>query len=230
VGIATALAAEGTNLMLNGFADDATIETARSSLAREHRVDVCYSSADLRSRDQIRTMIADAEAAFGSIDVLVNNAGVQHLAPVEDFPASKWDEIIAVNLTAAFETISAALPGMKRRGRGRIINIASAHGLVASPNKAAYVAAKHGLVGLTKAVALETAEHGITVNSICPGYVQTPLTEGQPGVAEVMKRVQPLARFVAIEEVAALAVYLAGDAAASITGSTLTIDGGWTAQ
>ncbi len=175
-------------------------------------------------------MIADAEAAFGSIDVLVNNAGVQHLAPVEDFPASKWDEIIAVNLTAAFETISAALPGMKRRGRGRIINIASAHGLVASPNKAAYVAAKHGLVGLTKAVALETAEHGITVNSICPGYVQTPLTEGQPGVAEVMKRVQPLARFVAIEEVAALAVYLAGDAAASITGSTLTIDGGWTAQ
>ena len=243
LGIAQALAAGGANVILNGFGEAAAIEHARSMLAAEHRVAVRYDGADLSKRDDIERMIERAVGEFGAIDVLVNNAGVQHVAPIEEFPVDKWDAILALNLTASFHTIRLALPAMKRRKWGRIIQVASAHALVASPFKSAYVAAKHGIAGLTKTVALEVAEHGITANAICPGYVWTPLVEKQVpetararGISEaevvqnVLLAAQPTRAFVQVGEVGALAAFLASDAAASITGTVLPIDGGWTAH
>jgi len=243
LGIAEALAKQGANIVLNGFGERSEIERLRARLAEKHHIDVQYDGADMSKPDAIEAMMKTALARFGALDVVVNNAGIQHVAPVEEFPVDKWNAIIAINLSAAFHTTRLALPAMKKKGWGRIVNIASAHALVASPFKAAYVSAKHGLAGLTKTVALEAAEHGITVNAICPGYVWTPLVEKQiPDTAkargmtedevkrDVLLAAQPTKRFVAVEEVAGLAVFLAGDAAASITGALLSIDGGWTAQ
>lgn len=243
LGIARALAEAGASVMLNGLGNAAAIERDRAAIEHEHGVRALHSTADMTRPADIRAMIAAAEEAFGKVDILVNNAGIQHVSPVDQFPDEKWDEIIAINLSAAFHAIKAALPGMKSRGAGRIVNIASVHALVASPYKTAYVAAKHGLAGLTKAAALEVAEQGITVNAIGPGYVMTPLVEGQipdtaraRGISEeavrrdVLLAAQPNRRFIRIEEVAALTVYLCSDSAASITGSLLSIDGGWTAQ
>jgi len=241
--IARALAAEGVNVVLNGFGPADEIKSVRARLEREHGVRVAYSGADMLHPGQIQAMVAEAAQSFGSVDLLVNNAGIQHVAPVDEFPPEKWDAILAVNLSSAFHTIRAALPAMKAKGWGRIVNIASAHGLVASPFKSAYVAAKHGLVGLTKTVALETAGKGITCNAICPGYVLTPLVEKQIDdqakaydiardevIAKVILERQPSKAFVRVEEVSALAVFLCSEAAASITGASLSIDGGWTAQ
>ena len=241
--IARALAAEGANVVLNGFGPADEIQSVRSRLEREHGVRVAYSGADMLHPGQIQAMVAEAAQIFGSLDLLVNNAGIQHVAPVDEFPTEKWDAILAVNLSSAFHTIRAALPAMKAKGWGRIVNIASAHGLVASPFKSAYVAAKHGLVGLTKTVALETAGKGITCNAICPGYVLTPLVEKQiedqakahdiardEVIAKVILERQPSKAFVRVEEVSALAVFLCSEAAASITGASLSVDGGWTAQ
>jgi 3-hydroxybutyrate dehydrogenase len=241
--VAEALAARKANLVLNGFGDAQQIEGLRARLAREHGVRVVYSAADMASPAEIRTMVEDAERTNGAVDILVNNAGIQHVAPVDEFPPEKWDAILAVNLSSAFHTIRCALPGMKQRGWGRIVNIASAHGLVASPFKSAYIAAKHGLVGLTKTVALETVRQGITCNAICPGYVLTPLVEKQIDDQarvhaiprqEVIERVilerQPSKQFVKVQEVAQLALFLCGDGAASITGAAISIDGGWVAQ
>lgn len=243
LGIARALAAEGCHILLNGFGEPKEIEALRAGLEAEYGVRVGYSAADMSRPEHVSAMVDDAIATFGSVDILVNNAGIQHVAPVDEFPPEKWEAILAVNLSSAFYTIRAALPRMKAKGWGRIINIASAHGLVASPFKSAYVAAKHGLLGLTKVVALETAEQGITSNAICPGYVLTPLVESQiddqakvHGIApeavirDIILAPQPTKRFVAVEEVAALVVFLAGDAAASITGTALSMDGGWTAR
>jgi len=243
LGIAEAFARQGANIILNGFGERSEIERLRASLAEKHRIKVQYDGADMSMPDAIETMIKSALGRFGAVDILVNNAGIQHVAPVEEFPVDKWNAIIAINLSAAFHTTRLALPAMKKKGWGRIVNIASAHALVASPFKAAYVCAKHGLAGLTKTVALEAAEHGITVNAICPGYVWTPLVEKQiPDTAkargmteeqvkrDVLLAAQPTKRFVAVEEVAELAAFLASDAAASITGALLSIDGGWTAQ
>ena len=241
--IANALAGAGANVMLNGFGEPAAIEGLRADLAARSSVQVAYSPADMTQADQISRMIADAEQMFGAVDILVNNAGIQFVAPVEDFPDAKWEQIISLNLTSNFRTIRAALPGMKQRNKGRIVNIASAHGLVASPFKSAYVAAKHGVLGLTKTVALEVAKTRITCNAICPGYVKTPLVEGQirdqamaHGMSEeqvirdVILESQPNKRFVELEEVGALVVFLCSDAAASITGAALPIEGGWTAR
>jgi len=243
LGIARAYAAQGSNIMLNGFGETAEIEKLRAGLAAEYKVSVLYSSADMGRPAEIVAMIDQAKRSFGVIDVLVNNAGIQHVAPVEEFPVEKWDAILAINLSAAFHAIRAVLPEMKKRGWGRIINVASAHGLVASPFKSAYIAAKHGLVGLTKTVALETAGKGVTCNAICPGFVLTPLVETQiqdrqreRGIPreDVIKNLilerQPSKEFVKIEEVAALAVFLGGESAASITGAALPVDGGWVAQ
>lgn len=242
-GVAAALAAEGLNICLNGFGDKNDIENLRHNLAERHNVKVIYNSADMTKPDEIQAMIASAESAFGQVDVLVNNAGIQHVSPVEDFPDAKWDAIIAINLSAAFHTTKAVFKGMKERGFGRIINIASAHGLVASPFKSAYVAAKHGIVGFTKAIALEGAEHGVTCNAICPGYVKTPLVEAQiPDTAkargmseeEVVQKVildaQPTKQFVTVEQIGALAFFLTTQQAAQITGAALSIDGGWVAK
>lgn len=243
LGIATALAESGMNVMLNGFGDPQQIEQLRKQLEESCGVQVRYSDADMTRPEQIRAMIDAAEAAFGQIDVLVNNAGIQHVQPIEEFPSDKWDAIIAINLSSAFHCIKHCLAGMKARGWGRIINVASAHGLVASPYKSAYVAAKHGLVGLTKTVALEAAEFGVTVNAICPGYVLTPLVEQQiPATAkargiteaevkrDVLLQAQPTKKFVEVEQLGALCLFLCSDAAASMTGGALPVDGGWTAQ
>ena len=243
LGIARAFAAQGCNVMLNGFGNVVQIEQLRAGLAAEYKVTVLYSSADMAKPLEVTAMVDQVARRFGSVDVLVNNAGIQHVAPVEEFPVEKWDQILAINLSAAFHSIRAALPGMKTRNWGRVINVASAHGLVASPFKSAYVAAKHGLVGLTKTVALEVAGKGITCNAVCPGFVLTPLVETQiadrardrgisreDAINNVILERQPSKEFVKIEEVAALSVFLAGDAAASITGAAYSIDGGWTAQ
>jgi 3-hydroxybutyrate dehydrogenase len=228
--------------VLNGFGDAAAIENTRAGIAGDHGVTVTYSPADMAKGDEIAAMVADAERQFGAVDILCNNAGIQHVSPVDEFPVDKWNAIIAINLSSAFHTIRAVLPKMKAKGWGRVINTASAHALVASPFKSAYVAAKHGIAGLTKTVALEVATKGITVNAICPGYVWTPLVEKQ--IPDTMKArgmtaeqvkndvilaAQPTKQFVTPEQVAALAVYLASDAAKQITGALLPMDGGWTA-
>ena len=241
--IAQGLAARGVNVMINGFGDAGAIEAMRSRLEREHGVKAVYSSADMMNPAQVHSMVAQAAQLLGSVDIIVNNAGVQHGAPVHEFPLDKWDAIIAINLSSAFHAIRSALPGMLGRRWGRIVNIASAHGLVASPFKSAYVAAKHGLVGLTKTVALETAGKGVTCNAIRPGYVLTPLVEKQiedqakvhkiprdEVISKVILERQPSKEFVKIEEVAATTVFLCTNDAASITGTTISIDGGWTAQ
>lgn len=241
--IARIYAANGANVTINGFGDAEAIEAERAGIESEFGVKCRYSAADMTKPAEIAAMVAEAEAAFGSLDILVNNAGIQHVSPVEEFPIEKWDAIIAINLSSAFHTIRAAVPGMKTRGWGRIINTGSAHALVASPFKSAYVAAKHGIAGLTKTIALEVAQCGITVNAICPGYVWTPLVERQipdtmkaRGLTEeqvkrdVLLAAQPTKEFVTVEQVASLALYLAGDQAASITGTMLQMDGGWIAQ
>jgi 3-hydroxybutyrate dehydrogenase len=243
LGIATRLAAEGANIVLNGFGERVDIERVSRELKTNYQVNVTYDAADMTKPDQIAAMVARAVAQFGAVDVLVNNAGIQHVAPVDEFPLDKWDAIIAINLSSSFHTVRAALPAMKAKGWGRIVNIASAHALVASPFKSAYVAAKHGIAGFTKTVALEVAERGITVNAICPGYVLTPLVEKQiPDTAkargiseeavkrEVLLAAQPTKRFVGVGEVAALTAFLCSPQAASITGALLPVDGGWTAQ
>jgi 3-hydroxybutyrate dehydrogenase len=243
LGIATALARQGANVVLNGFGDAAEIDRLTRKLAEDHRVNVYYDGADLSRQDAIEAMMSRALDRFGSIDILVNNAGIQFVAPIDEFPVEKWNAILALNLTASFHTIRLAVPAMKKNKFGRIINVASAHALVASPFKSAYVAAKHGIAGLTKTVALEVATHGITMNAICPGYVWTPLVEKQiPDTArarglteqqvidDVLLHAQPTKQFVQVDEVAALASFLASDAAASITGAIIPIDGGWTAQ
>lgn len=242
-GIAKALAAEGANVMLNGFGDADRIEALRSGIETSYGVKCLYSDADMSKGDPAKKLVADAEAAFGAVDILINNAGIQTVEKIEEFPESRWEMILAINLSSNFYTIKAAVPGMKARGFGRIINIASAHGLVASPYKAAYVAAKHGVLGLTKTVALELAETGITCNAICPGFVKTPLVEGQIAeqakannmseeqvVRDIILASQPTKRFVEVDQIAAMAVFLSGDAGSAITGVPLSMDGGWTAR
>lgn len=243
LGIAEGFAAAGMNITLNGFGQPDEMEALRADLEARHDVKVLYSDADMSKPAEILRMVENTKDHFGAIDVLVNNAGIQHVEAIESFPVEKWDAIIAINLSSAFHSIRAVLGEMKQRGWGRIINVASAHGLVASPFKSAYVAAKHGVLGLTKTVALEAAEHGVTVNAICPGYVLTPLVEKQiPETAkargitedEVVKNVllaaQPTRSFVQTSQLAALSVFLCSDEAASITGTALPVDGGWTAQ
>jgi 3-hydroxybutyrate dehydrogenase len=243
LGIARALAGEGANVVLNGFGDKAEIEKARAGIEKEFGVKAAYSPADMTKPAEIAAMIKTAEQSLGTVDILVNNAGIQHVAPIEEFPIEKWDAIIAINLSSAFHTIRAAVPGMKARKWGRIVNTASAHSLVASPFKAAYISAKHGLAGLTKTVALELATFGITCNCISPGYVWTPLVEKQipdqmksrnmteeQVKRDVLLAAQPTKEFVTVDQVAALALYLCSDAAASVTGANISIDGGWTAQ
>ncbi len=241
-GIATMLAREGVNVMLNGFGDGDEIEELRQELSALSGASCVYSAADMTRPDEIKTMVDEAQTAFGAIDIVVNNAGIQLVSPIEEFPVDKWDAIIAINMNSAFHTIRHTLPGMKSRGWGRIINLASAHSLVASPYKSAYVAAKHGLVGMTKSVALECATDGVTVNAISPGYVMTPLVANQipataktRGISEedviqnVMLARQPTKKFITIEEVADTAKFLCSDGARSITGANISIDGGWTA-
>jgi 3-hydroxybutyrate dehydrogenase len=243
LGFATALARAGCNVMLNGLGDPAEIERTRAKLAAETGVTILYSPANMMKGDEIAAMIHEAEGAFGAVDILADNAGIQHVAPIDEFPDDKWEAIIRINLISNFYAIKAALPGMKKRGFGRIINLTSAHSLVASPYKSAYVAAKHGVAGLTKAVALEVAQQGVTVNAIAPGYVWTPLVANQipdtmkaRGMTEeqvkrdVLLAAQPTKQFVTVEQVAALMLFLCSDAAASITGATYSIDGGWTSQ
>ncbi|WP_417687663.1 3-hydroxybutyrate dehydrogenase [Roseibium sp.] len=240
---ARALAEQGANVVINGLGNADEIEATRSAIEKDFGVRCIYSAANMLKPEEIAKMVESAENELGSVDVLVNNAGIQHVSPVDEFPIDKWDAIIAINLSSAFHSIRAALPGMKKRGWGRIINTASAHALVASPYKSAYVAAKHGIAGLTKTVALEVAEQGITVNAICPAYVWTPLVEKQipdtakaRGITEeevirdVLLKAQPTKKFVTVEQVAGFAVFLCTDHASSITGSVLPIDAGWTAQ
>src|SRR3954468_6615294 len=241
--IARAFAREGCNLTLNGFGDAAAIDNERAGIEKEFGVKAIYSGADMTKPAEIAAMIAGTEKTFGACDVLVNNAGIQFVAKVEDFPIEKWDAVISTNLSAAFHTCRAALREMKRRRYDRIINIASAHGLVASAEKVAYVAAKHGIIGLTKVVALETANDGITSNAICPGWVLTPLVQKQIDARAAEKKIspeeakvgllgekQPSLEFVTPEQIGELAVFLCSDAAAQIRGSSYSIDGGWTAQ
>ncbi len=243
LGIAQRFAREGANIVLKGFGDEDEIEKLRLLLEAESGGRVLYHPADMTKPDEIADLINSAHEKLGSVDVLVNNAGIQHIAPIEEFPTEKWDWIIAINLTSSFHTMRVAIPLMKKAGKGRIINIASAHGLVASPFKSAYVAAKHGIMGLTKTAALELAQTGVTVNAICPGYVLTPLVEKQipemakvRGISEeavkndVMLELQATKQFVTIDDVAAAALFLASDAASNITGTHISVDGGWTAQ
>src|ERR1700729_566760 len=240
--IARALAKEGADVVINGFGDKAAIESEPAKIEKEFGVKAFYNAADMAKGPEVAAMIADAKSKMGSLDILVNNAGIQHVSPVEDFPPEKWDLIIAINLTAAFHAIRAVVPGMKAQKWGRIISTASAHSLVASPFKSAYVSAKHGLTGLTKTVALELATFGITANCISPGYVSTPLVERQipdtmkarnmtreQVINDVMLAAQPTKQFVDVDHVAAVAVFLCSDAGASITGANMSIDGGWTA-
>ncbi len=241
-GMAHALAKAGCNIVLNGFGDADASEKDRAALEKDAGVKVLYNGADMTKPDQIEAMIKEAKSKFGSVDIIVNNAGVQHVAPVDEFPPEKWDQIIAINLTSAFHMTRLAVPHMKEAGWGRIINLASAHALVASPFKSAYVAAKHGIAGLTKTVALEVAQQNITCNAICPGYVKTPLVDKQIGdqakargiseedvVKNVILGAQPTKQFTTVEDVGALCDFLCSDSAKNITGSILPIDGGWTA-
>ncbi len=243
LGIARALAQEGADIMLHGLGDRAEIEAIRQELRNAAGVRASYHFADAAKPAEIARLVAVTEAELGSVDILVNNAGIQFVSPVEDFPVERWEAIQDVILNSSFHAIRAAVPGMKRRGWGRIVNLVSAHGLVASPFKSAYVAAKHGQIGLTKTVALELAETAITCNAVCPGYVWTPLVEGQiesqarahalpreDVIRDVILAAQPIRRFIEVEEVAALVVYLCGDLARSITGAAIPIDGGWTAR
>ncbi|MBB4573401.1 MULTISPECIES: 3-hydroxybutyrate dehydrogenase [Rhizobium] len=243
LGIAHALARSGAAVMLNGFGDPAEIETLRADIAGDNDVDVAYDAADMTKPEAIRMMVERAVARFGQVDIVVNNAGIQHVSPIGKFPSEKWDAILAINLSAAFHLVQSTFDGMCARGYGRIINVASAHGLVASPFKSAYVAAKHGIVGFTKTIALEGAEFGVTSNAICPGYVWTPLVEHQiedqakshkiardAVIREVFLKDQPTKRFATVEEMGALAVFLCGDLAGSITGTAIPVDGGWTAH
>jgi 3-hydroxybutyrate dehydrogenase len=240
---AKALAGAGANVMINGFGKPEDIETERSALEHDFGVTALYSPADMTKPDQIKGMIDEAQAKLGSVDILINNAGIQYVAPIEEFPIDKWDQILAINLSAAFHAIRAAVPGMKTKGWGRIISTASAHSLVASPFKSAYVTAKHGIAGLTKTVALEVATHKITANCISPGYVWTPLVESQipdtmkarnltrdQVINDVLLDSQPTKEFVTPEQVAAFALFLCSDDAAQINGANLSIDGGWTAE
>jgi 3-hydroxybutyrate dehydrogenase len=243
LGIARALGGAGTNLMINGFGDAAQIETLRAGLAKEFGVKVAYNGADMSKPDQIHAMVRAAVEELGSVDILVNNAGIQHTAPVESFPPDRWDAVIAINLSSAFHATQAALPGMKTRNWGRIVNIASTHGLIASVEKSAYVAAKHGVLGLTKTVALEMAKTGITCNAICPGWVLTPLVQKQidaraerEGIAveqakrNLLAEKQPSGEFATPEQIGALCVFLCSEAAAQIRGAAMPVDGGWLAQ
>jgi 3-hydroxybutyrate dehydrogenase len=243
LGIARGLAASGANVMLNGFGDAGEIEAIREEIANGHNIKVLYSGANMADEAEIAGMVADAEDAFGGVDILVNNAGIQFVAPIEEFPVEKWNAILAINLSSAFHATRLAIPGMKKKSWGRIVNIASVHALVASPFKSAYVAAKHGIAGLTKAAALEAAEHGITVNAVCPGYVMTPLVQKQipeqarargiteqQVISDVLLAAQPTKRFVTVEELSAVVNFLCTDHARSITGTALPVDGGWTAH
>ncbi len=243
LGVAEALAAVGANVVLNGFGDKMQIEDTRQKLEHSHDVAAFYHGADLSKAAAVGEMMAYAKAEAGGVDILVNNAGIQHVAPVDEFPPEKWDAILAINLSSAFHAIRAALPDMKAKGFGRVINVASAHGLVGSPFKSAYVAAKHGVLGLTKVVALEVADRNITCNAICPGYVYTPLVERQiedqakahgvsrdKVISDVLLKAQPNKRFAQVSEIGALAVFLSSDAGKSITGAALPVDGGWTAH
>ena len=243
LGIVRALSRVGVNVMLNGFGDADAIGRLCRELADAGGGRVAYHAADVRSAAEVAALVAATEQAFGAVDILVNNAGIQFVAPTEDFPEERWDAVLDTVLNASFHAIKAALPGMRRRNWGRIVNLVSVHGLIASPFKSAYVAAKHGQIGLTKTVALEVAETGITCNAVCPGYVLTPLVEGQIDrqaqvhqlprervIREVMLAAQPSKRFVEIDDVAALILFLCGDAAKSITGTAIPIDGGWTAR
>ena len=243
LGIARALAEQGADLLLNGFGDAAGIEALRARLADRCGIRALHSAADIGKPEQAAAMVAQAHDRLGSLDILVNNAGVQFTAPMQDFPDEQWDRIIAINLSGAFHTTKAAIPGMRARGWGRVINIASAHGLVGSPHKVAYVAAKHGLVGMTKVAAIELADSGITVNAVCPGWVLTPLVQAQLETRAVdegttvealvpgfLAEKQPMARFTTPEQIGALAVFLCSEAAATLTGASLPIDGGWTAR
>lgn len=243
LGIAEGLASSGINVMLNGFGDKEEIGKVVDSLKQKHNVGISYCGANIAKSDEIADMVDKTEAEFGGIDIVVNNAGIQYVAAIEDFPEEKWDAILAINLSGAFHLCRLTVPHMKKKGWGRIVNVASAHALVASPFKSAYVAAKHGLAGLTKTIALEVAEHGVTANAICPGYVLTPLVQKQipdtakaRGISEeavmrdVLLAAQPTKKFVEVSEIAALTAFLCSDSAASITGSILPIDGGWTAH
>ena len=240
--IARGFAGAGANVVINGFGTPADIENERSRIETDFKVKAAYSPADMSKPPEIAEMVALGEKSFGSVDVLVNNAGIQFVSPIEEFPIDKWNAIIAINLSSAFHAIRAAVPGMKKRGWGRIINTASAHSLVASPFKAAYVSAKHGIAGLTKTVALELATFKITCNCISPGYVWTPLVEHQipetmkarnmtkeQVIKDVLLEAQPTKEFVTVDEVAAMALFLCGNEAAQITGANISIDGGWTA-
>ena len=242
-GIARALAGQGCAIMMNGFGDAAEIERLRAGLEKEFGVKAVFNGADLSGAAGCEELVADAEKRLGGVDILVNNAGIQFVSPIENFPPERWDAIIAVNLSSAFHTIRVALPGMRRRGWGRLINTASTHGLVASINKVAYVSAKHAIVGLTKVVALETAKSGITCNAICPGWVKTPLVvkqiearaknEGVPiaqAEHDLLAEKQPSDRFTTVEQIGALAVFLCSEGAANLTGAAIPVDGGWTAQ
>ena len=241
--IAQALAGAGVNIMLNGFGDAKEIEAQRKALAEQSNVTVLYHGADMTQPDQIEDLVKETEGALGSVDIVVNNAGIQHVAPIDEFPIEKWDAIIAINLSSAFHMMRLCTPSMKKSGWGRIINIASSHALVASPYKSAYVAAKHGIAGMTKVVALELAQHNITCNAICPGYVKTPLVENQIGdtakargiseeevVRDVLLAAQPTKKFTEISQLGELSLFLCSDAAANMTGSLLPVDGGWAAQ